>query len=999
MRKLLLLLGTNLLFLSAIAQNRTITGRVVDPKGVPLGSVSVTPSDNSSAGGTTTNPAGVYTITVPSSLESLRFSSIGFADQVVNIANRTSIDVTMSSKNAVLDEVVVVGYGQQSRSKITGAVTTLKAAEVENIPMPSVDQILQGKVAGLQSVSATGQPGSAQQIRIRGIGSITASASPLFIIDGIPVNTGDYSNATNSANTLAGINPTDIETVTVLKDAASTSIYGSRGANGVIVITTKRGKSGKPVIRLDAEYGMGQIAFLPEKGRPLSRSELEELTREGLVNGGFTEAQITGQLAALGFNSTADYDWLDIATRSSKTEQLNLSSSGGDANTQYYISGGYFKQEGIFLGSDFTRYSGAFNIRQKIGNKLTINPSVNFSFSNQTGESESSNFRNPVIASALLRPTQEAYKTDGTPNYDVGVFNQVYNPLAIAEYDKRRNNGIKVLAGIEGQYQILDRLRLSSKFGLDFLNLEESLFYNPFFGDARTTQGFAYGSASRALNYIWTNTLDYGFGFLGGLVNGNAKLGYESQNSKAYEQTSSGTGLPLTFALGYPNATTPTAQTFTGSDYSFISQFAALDLGYKGKYTLSGTFRRDGSSRFGIENQYANFWSVGAAWNISSEDFLKDNNVLSLLRLRASYGTNGNAEIGNYAARPLYSFGGLYNYGGIAGSAPTAVGNNKLTWEISKPFNVGIDLGLWKDRINLVADYYIRATESLLLDVPLSRTSGFSTTLDNVGSMENRGLELTLNSSIVRSADVQWNASFNITFNKNKVTGLFNNAEFVAAPFLRRVGEDFQSVYTPLYAGVDPDNGNALFYTDSTRSATTTDLSQAERVIIGSGSPKGYGGFSTDVTFKNFTLDAQVNFVYGNTINDQWAFITLGDGAYGSFNHYRAQLQRWQKPGDVTNVPAYVYGNSTNSNGESSRYYYKGDYMRLRYLTLSYNLPRAIMSKVKMQKASLYVRGTNLFTKAFDKDITIDPEQGITGVSNLRVPPQRIVSVGINLSF
>ena len=498
---------------------------------------------------------------------------------------------------------------------------------------------------------------------------------------------------------------------------------------------------------------------------------------------------------------------------------------------------------------------------------------------------------------------------------------------------------------------------------------------------------------------MWTNTLDYGFGLLNGDITGNAKVGYEAQDSRAYEQTSSGTGLPLTFALPFPNATTPTAQTFLGDDYSFLSQFAALDLGFRNKYTLSGTFRRDGSSRFGIENLYANFWSVGAAWNITSEDFLANNNLLSLLRLRASYGTNGNAEIGNYAARSLYSFGALYNYGGIAGLAPTAVGNSELTWEFSKPFNIGLDVGLFKNRLNIVADYYIRKTTSLLLDVPLSRTSGFTTTLDNVGSMENKGLELTLNGEIIRSKDVQWNASFNITFNKNKITSLYNDAEFRVAPFVRRVGEDFQSVHTRQYAGVDPATGNALWYVDAARTQTTTNFANAERVIIGSGSPKGYGGFSTDVSFKNFTLDGQVNFLYGNLVYDQWGFITLGDGAFGSLNHNRTQLERWTKPGDITNVPKYVFNNASVSNAESSRYYFKGDYLRLRYLTLSYSLPQSIINRVKMQKASLYVRGTNLFTKAFDKNITMDPEQGINGVGNLRVTPQRIVSLGINLSF
>jgi TonB-linked SusC/RagA family outer membrane protein len=501
------------------------------------------------------------------------------------------------------------------------------------------------------------------------------------------------------------------------------------------------------------------------------------------------------------------------------------------------------------------------------------------------------------------------------------------------------------------------------------------------------------------MNWVWTNTLDYGFGLLGGDITGNAKVGYEAQDSRGYEQTSQGTGVPLTFAIAFPNATTPTSQTFVGEDYSFLSQFAALDLGFRNKYTLSGTFRRDGSSRFGSENPYANFWSVGGAWNISSEDFLANLRFLSLLRLRASYGTNGNAEIGNYASRSLYAFGAANNYGGVAGSAPTAVGNPELTWEFSKPFNVGLDVGLFNNRLNIVTDYYIRRTTSLLLDVPLSRTSGFTTNIDNVGSMENRGVEFTVNGVLVKSRDVQWNASMNITFNKNKITSLYNDAEFRVAPFIRRVGDDFQSIYTRQYAGVNSTTGAAEWYLNAAKTQTTTNFGDAERVIIGSASPKGYGGFSTDISFKGFTLDAQVNFQYGNLIYDQWGFIIYGDGAYPSFNHSRVELERWRKPGDITTVPRYVYNNASVSNAESSRYYYKGDYARLRYLTLSYALPESIISRVKMQRASLYVRGTNLFTKAFDDNITVDPEQGITGVGNLRVTPQRVISLGVNLSF
>ena len=371
---------------------------------------------------------------------------------------------------------------------------------------------------------------------------------------------------------------------------------------------------------------------------------------------------------------------------------------------------------------------------------------------------------------------------------------------------------------------------------------------------------------------------------------------------------------------------------------------------------------------------------------------------ISSLKLRASYGTNGNANIGNYSSRALYGFGADYNK--IPGSGPSSVGNSNLTWEQNKPLDVGIELGVLKNRLSIEADYYIRTTTQLLQNVPLSLTSGFGSYPDNIGTMENRGFEFTLNATPVSTSTFRWDLSFNIAFNKNKVTALNNNADIINLPYIIRVGQDVQSIYTFIWAGADPQTGNPLWYKDGTKKATTSDVTQVQNAIIGSASPKGFGGFTTSLTWKDITLSAQLNYQYGNLVFNTWGFLNESDGAFFSLNQDQKVFdRRWKKAGDKTDVPQYIAGNQSQSNTTSSRYFYKGDFIRLRNVVLSYNIPKKILSRIKMDNIQVYVRGTNLWTKAFDKDITFDPEQPINGFNDLQILLQKTVSFGLNLNF
>lgn len=999
MKKLVLLILFVIPVLVSFAQ-RTITGKVTDANGVPIANANVLVKGSSN--GTTSDALGNFTIIAGASATTLVFSYIGMSPTEMEIGTATMINATLRPAEGALQEVVVVAYGETQRRKVTGAVGKLPGTQLENVPMPSVDQMLQGKIAGLQSVSPSGQPGSFQQIRIRGIGSINATSQPLFVVDGVPLNTGDFSSATNSSNLLGGINPNDIESISVLKDAASASIYGSRAANGVILINTKKGRAGKTKIRVDGEFGTNDIAYQPDIAKPLNKEEFLELAEEGILNVGGTQADVDDIFGQLGLNTTTNTDWLSLLRRKGQQQQINVSASGGDQRTQFFISGGYFKQQAMIIGSDFKRYSTNINLRHQLNKRISFGTTLNFSTFHQKGESESGSFRNPIIAAIGLLPTQKAYDDDGNPNYDPADFTAIFNPLAIQKYDKLGNQTSKFLGTVSGEYKILDNLKFSSKFGIDYNSIEENLYWNPFFGDGATgdpsSTGYVFNTYNRLYNYVWTNLLDYGFDLSDKKISGTVTVGYESQKSKLLTLGAQGQGLPITTSIAYPTPVTPLAPTYAGSDYSFLSLLSKAELTFFNRYSLSGSVRRDGSSRFGENNRYGTFWSVGGAWNIDQENFMKDVSFLSLLKLRASYGVNGNAGIDNYQWRPTFLFGTTYN--GLPGSVLSNVGNLDLTWEQNKPLDIGIEVGILKNRVIIEADYYKRVTDRLLLEEPISLTSGFENYINNIGAMENKGFELTVTATPVKTKDFTWTVTLNSSWNKNRVTKLADGqTEIRTLPYIIKIGEDVQSIFTRLWAGADKETGDPLWYKDDTKKETTSNFGEVTRTIIGSASPKGFGGFGTSLTYKFITLDAQLNYQYGNYVTDGWGSVFLSDGANFTLNQYRKTLDRWQQPGDVTDVPRYDFFNGTVSNAGSTRYFFKGDYLRLRNVTLGFDMPQSVTKKMQISSLHFYVRGTNIWTKTFDKNITIDPEQAINGSSDLQYFIPKSITVGLNIGL
>lgn len=990
--------------MQVFAQDKTVSGKVTSADdGSALPGVSVTVKGTTK--GTTTNADGAYTISVPGNA-TLTFSFIGFVTQQVPVNNRAVIDLQLASDAQELAEAIVVGYGTTSSIKKTGAVGVVGADKIENTPFTSVDKAIQGRVAGLQSAGGSGQPGSVQNIRIRGIGSMTAGSDPLYVVDGIPINSGDLTRNTTTANALAGINPNDIESVTVLKDAASSSIYGSRAANGVILITTKKGKAGRTKVRFDTEIGVADIAYLSDANRPLNTAEWRELTAEGLVNGG-RAADMTTALATVDqnfrTNSGVDTDWLKEVTRVGTQQQYNLSLSGGNEKTQFYFSGGYFKQEGTVIQSLFDRFTGNLNLTNKITDKLTLKANLMLSSTGQKGPGNGGLFANPVLTAYFLLPSYAPRLADGTintvgPDFPNGA---LYNPLAIATMDKRKTSGMKGISTVALEYQVLKDLKLSSKIGIDYNNFEEDIYNNPFYGDGRNDAGRAYRFYTRYFNWVWTNLADYTWDIT---KNDDYVLniiaGYEAQKSQQYTSNVATFGLPGNLNVIVPSAgSVYNSAVGSNSDYTFASALAMANFSVKNKYVLSGSFRRDGSSRFGINNRYGNFWSVGGAWNIHKENFMTDITWIDQLKLRASYGVNGNAAIGNYDWRPTYAYGSGYNYLGLTGSGPDAVGNVNLTWEENRPFDIGFDLTMLKKRLNFTFEWYTRKTTNLLLDEPLSRTSGFSSFKNNIGSLQNQGVEISVSGTPVVAGDFSWDAAFNISLNKNKILALVNNADQVSGAFIRRVGEDFQSFYVRDWAGVDPANGNPLWYIDDTRTETTSVYNNAKQQIVGSATPRAFGSLSSTFNYKGLSLDFMFYYNFGNLVRDSWANYTQSDGYNATFNRVAAQLDRWQKPGDITNVPKYVYGGANATNSLSSRFLYGGDYIRLRDITLGYTLPTNLISKIKLSNVKVYVRGSNILTWVKDKNLPYDPETYINSSTNLDVYLPKTVTGGLQVAF
>ena len=989
--------------LQILAQNLQIKGRVLNSKdNSPLENVSI--KLNGQKKGLTSQKDGSFAIQVAKG-QSLEFSSVSMISKVIKIDNlNDNLIVLLDENEDKLSDVVVVAYNTVKKSSFTGSASTIKNTVIENKPNTSFQESLQGNVAGVQSSNGSGNPGAAPDIRIRGIGSINASSAPLYVIDGIPVVTGDVAGSGQS-NTLAGINANDIQSLTVLKDASATSLYGSRAANGVVLITTKRGAIGKAKISLSIQQGFNN-PNIKEEQRPLNTAEYVQYFKEAWVNAGGTSNNYDSLLLSKGVDKNVNTDWYGLTFRQGHYNQYNLNVSGGSEKTTYFVSGSFYKSQGSLQTEDFEKATYRINVNSQVSNRWTLKGGFSGNYQNSSDFSENTTAANPVRNFYRLAPWISPFLSDGV-TWNMG-FNTQYNPIAVYQTLKKFNKIYSLNANANSEYKILNGLTLESSFGVDFNHGYRSIYQDARVGATYIARGGQIEDYSNDIsNWVATNILRFKRTILE-KHSFETFIGYEAQSRSDRD-------LNVVVNNITPGTTTPAGgsvvRTGTGSGTAnaMVSKFLNTNYAYDDRYYLTGSVRQDASSKFALNYQSAIFWSIGGGWNISNERFFKSN-WINELRLRGSYGyTGNNSGFGNFQSQGLYSAGADYN--AASGVTLSQLSNNNLTWEKNTPFNIGVDFSILNGRVSGTADWYTRTTSNLILDQPIPSLNGVTTMTVNSGAMKNSGIELSLSAVVIspkKAGDLKWVVDLNYTHNKNEITqidSLFSNS----ADYYRRVGYDYYTMYHHEYAGVSPTNGEALWYANTKRDSTTNAYTPGlPKFSYGSATPKFYGSVTNALSYHNFGLKFQVYVYWGNTVYDDFGGLYHPDGSAGLIDLSNGitkgeYARRWVSAGQVTDVPKPVYLGTQSglSSYESTRFMYDGSYIRLRDISLSYTLQKEAFAKtrLKINSAKIYVSGQNLLTYTKDKNLYTDPEVGIDGKLTGRPPVFRSFIFGLDINF
>jgi TonB-linked SusC/RagA family outer membrane protein len=1003
-RKIFLCVSILLFTSSYIEAQQTITGTVSDDSGGPLPGVAVVIKNTSN--GAITDFDGNYSIEVnPGNV--LVFSYIGMATQEKIFNSQRTIDVTLMPDASELSEVIVVGYGTSTRKKLTGSVSVINSESLEMMPSASFQNALQGAAPGLQVNASDGAPGAGFSIRVRGTGSINASNDPLYVVDGIPITSGsvsqtDFGNQERSSNVLASLNPNDIESLVVLKDAASTAIYGSRGANGVVMITTKSGKSGKPSVNIKSRVGISSFAY-NNLLKPLNTEQYRELFYEAYENRGRSVERADND-----FNSFSpinpetgtyyDTNWIDEMTQSGVTQEVDASVSGGNEKMKYYISGNYFNQDGVVINNVFKRYSTRANFSINLSNRIKFTNNFSFSKFKQRGITDGTLWEAPFYAAILLPPTIPVYDNNGRFYAEHQGIMGASNPVGSLYDNVRDLKQQRVLESFDISYEFIDGLTFKSSWNFDLLTVDEFIYLNGRYGAARNARGRGNVANTSDFNWLGTQSLNY-VTHIGENHNLSLFAAYEAQEFERniIELQAEQFAHPDLTALSI--AASPTLAETRSTEYAFNSYFARLNYDYNNTYYLSGSIRRDGSSRFGAEKRWGTFWSIGGGYNISNESFLEDSDVVDLLKLRASYGITGNASIEDFESPALWSFRNR-DYINNPGGSQTQASNPLLTWESQSNFNVGLDFSLFNSRIDGSVEYFERVSSDLLLDRKLSLTTGIEEITENTGDMQNTGVEVSLGLDIVKTQDVDVSVNGNITFIDNEITYL--PSPIVDGSKRRAEGHDFQEYYLFQWAGVDPENGDPLWYTDETKTTTTNNRREVERFYDGkSATPDFFGGFGLNIRYKRISLGANFNYQFGNYLYNNPGWIIHSEGRFipRSTSVYAFE-NRWTTPGQDAIFPRYrAGGNRTSNHRPSSRYLYEGDFIRLKTLSLRYDLPSDILERLEISSLQVYVDLDNVWTWVADKNLPFDPEQTSSGAYNTVTPITKTYSLGVSVGF
>jgi TonB-linked SusC/RagA family outer membrane protein len=980
-----------------LAQKKTITGTVTD-NNLPLSGVNIIVKNTTQ--GTLTDFDGKYIIEANVG-DILVFSFVGMTqiERVVGASN--IIDVILKTDN-ILDEVLVIGFGTQIKKNVTDNIASISSEEIVNIPIPSIQGALTAKAAGVQITQLNGKVEGGVKVRIRGISTIGASQEPLYVVDGIPIINEDESINNSPINPLISLNPNDIESVEILKDASSAAIYGARGTNGVIIITTKKGNIGKTKISLNVSTGFSEATHTRDW---LNTAQYIELFEEAAINSGFTVAQLEFFYTLFSFDGqavwdpTVDTDWQELALESGAVRDIGVSASGGNEKTRFFISTAYNQTEGIVRGNNLERYSIRANIDHNASDKLKFGINTFLSKTIIDRVSNDGSFSTPlqVIAQAPLTP---AFNEDGSANRST----LYYNFLIEEQNGDFETNIWRVISNIYAEYHFIPNFSFRTELGYDNNNQVAERFSGSL-TESESTNGL--GSARSAVTERFNINNYFKFTKVIG-ENGDleAILGMSFEETRRKSQFVEGTDFPSDDLQTVGSAGNITDGSSSRTAFNFLSYFGRATYSYANKYLLKASIRRDGSSRFGEDNQFGWFPAASVGWILSEEDFLNDFDKLSFLKLRSSWGITGNAGIGNFASRSLFQG---TSYDQRSGLDPVQLGNPSLKWERTSQFDIGLDFGFFKNRLSGEIDYYNKNTDDLLLNEPIPGTSGFRNINRNVGEMKNSGFELVLNTKNIITEDFTWTTSFNISFNENEVTNL-PGGDITFAINLVREGESMSSFYLAEYAGVDPANGDALFFLntllpDGTRDRTTTnDFNSAERVVVGSPFPDVFGGLTNTFQYKNIDFSFTFQGETGASIYNWGGGFQESSGDFFD-NQTVSQLNRWQNPGDITNVPqARFFG--SNGTLDSTRYMEESDFIRLRNLTLGYSIPDSVLDKLKMDRFRIYLTGLNLLTitgyDGYDPESTADffGNNNISaGIDFYSAPPARTISIGFNIDF
>lgn len=962
--------------LSITAQTIIITGTVTSVMEDDMPLPGATVQIKGTTIGTATNLDGRYQVEAAAT-DTLIFSYVGMISETVPIEGRNIINVGLRLDIARLGEVVVVGYGTESSRLVSGSLGVVNESEMRDVPMRTLDGVLQGRSAGVQITQNAGNPGAATSVRIRGNSSISAGNEPLYVIDGIPMTTGNYGQIGFSGqgiNALSDINPNDIESITVLKDASAAAIYGARATNGVIVITTRRGSEK----RTDINFNMSM-------GRQEATNVLQMLNADQWHDYRGTEPDP---------DNPVDTDWLSKIFRAAPMSSYELSASGGDEKTQFFISGNYFMQEGIIIGTDFQRLNGRLNLDHKVNSNVTIGGSLGTSYSlNNRVEGDRS--LHGVLPNAIsMAPIYPVYNEDDTYNQD-GFF---ANPIAIGNEAINEAHSYRTIGNAFADITFLDNFTFSTKWGMDYLSLREHSYDPTTTRQGAITNGLGIEAQTSVLNVVSNNLIRYNNSFLE-VHNLEVLGGYSFEMFQRRIQYAAGIDFPGAYFQYLLDAGTIRSAEARATDRGINSYFGQMRYNYDYKYIVSLSGRFDGSSKFGPNNRYGFFPAVSFAWRLTEESFFENlKATINEFRIRTSYGLTGNDGIPDFAYMDLYR--GRANYRQQAGIAPTGIPNPDLKWETTRQFNIGTDIEFFDERIALALDYYHNITSDLLFNRPVSFTSGFTSITSNIGELENRGIEVSLTTLNVSTDQFSWETKFNLSHNKNKVLSLYKDQNLLDldrySPSAVIVGEPMSVFYGFRSLGVDPSTGDIVWDDIDGNGVINSD----DRTIIGDPNPLFTGGFTNNLMYGPFELNLFIQFSYGNDIfNATRIFI---EAMKGPDNQSIAILDRWRQPGDVTDIPRASENDPNANNRISSRFVEDGSYARLKNLTFSYNVKRQWVQRIGIQSARIFFTGANLITVTNYSGM--DPEVNYRGDSNLlrstdffTYPQARTYTFGINL--